>query len=153
MRMSSGVLANADAQYGVSNTIHRTHMRAYGAAEPQTLPQKQYTAPLNMRMPVGLAQRMDGMLSEAGGAYSPFATYACPFLKFSPSVGGGTHRPLPTECPPSPWLGYRCLPTHRSFPLVGCANGASGLSLFHCPMLGPHRGNALTSGHPGYPSW
>ena len=26
------------------------------------------------------------------------------------------------------------------FPLGGCANGAPGLSLFHCSVLGPHRG-------------
>ena len=31
------------------------------------------------------------------------------------------------------------------YPSVGCANGAAGLSLFHCSVSGPHRGGQLLS--------
>ena len=54
------------------------------------------------------------------------------------SVGGSAHRSLTTLCPPSLCLAYPYLPTHPSFPLVGCANAASGLS--HCSVSGPHGG-------------
>ena len=69
----------------------------------------------------------------------------CPSLEPFPSVGGGAHRPLTTMCPPSPCLAYPYLPTPPSSPLGGCANGAPGLSLFHCPVSGPHRGGQLPS--------
>ena len=62
------------------------------------------------------------------------------------SIGGGAHRPLTTLCPPSPCLAYLYLSTPPSFPLGGCANGAPGLSLFHCSVSGPHR-----EGHPPSP--
>ena len=36
-------------------------------------------------------------------------------------------------------------PTPPSFPSGGCANGAPGLSLFHCSVSGPHGGGPLPS--------
>ena len=68
-----------------------------------------------------------------------------PFLEPSPSAGGDAHRPPTPSCPPSPCLAYPYFPTHPSFPLGGCANGAPGLSLFHCFVRGPHGGGALPS--------
>ena len=47
----------------------------------------------------GLARRMSGLLSEAGGARPPVAAHRCPFLEPFPSAGGGAHRPLTTQCP------------------------------------------------------
>ena len=85
------------------------------------------------------------LLSVAGGAYWPLTTYPCPFLEPFPSAVRGAHRPLTTLCPPTPYLAYPYLPTRPSFPLGGCANGAPGLSLFHCSVLGPHRGGQLPS--------
>ena len=35
--------------------------------------------------------------------------------------------------------------TSLSFPLVGCPNGAPGLSLFHCFVSDPHRGRQMSS--------
>ena len=49
-----------------------------------------------------LACRLDGVLSAAAGAHWPLATCPCPSLEPSPSAGGGAHRPLTAECPPSP---------------------------------------------------
>ena len=72
-------------------------------------------------------------------------TLALPFLEPFPSIGSSAHRPLTTLRPPSPRLAYPYLPTHPSFPSVGCANGTPGLSLFHCSVLGPHRGGQLPS--------
>ena len=69
----------------------------------------------------------------------------CLSLDPFPSIGVGAHRALTTLCPPSPSLAYPDLCTHPSFPLVGCANGAPGLSLFHCPVSHPHRGGQLPS--------
>ena len=45
--------------------------------------------------------------------------------------------------PPS--LAYLSVSTSLSFPLVGCANGGPGLSLFHCSVSGPHGGGQLPS--------
>ena len=42
-------------------------------------------------------------------------------------------------CPSSSSLPYLSLSTSLSFPLVGCANGAPGLSLFHCSVSGSTR--------------
>ena len=49
---------------------------------------------------------MGVVLSEAGGAKWPIATYRCPSLEPSPSVAGSAHRPLAPLCPPSPCLTY-----------------------------------------------
>ena len=58
--------------------------------------------------------------------------------------GGVPHpRPLTTLCPPSLCWACRYLSSHPSFPLVGCPNGAPGLSLFHCSVLCPHIGVQL----------
>ena len=84
----------------------------------------------------GLACRL---WSGAVGADWPIATY-CPSLGPFPSISGGAHRPLTALCPPSPSLARPSLSTSPSFPLVGCANTAPGLSLFHCSMSGPHGG-------------
>ena len=65
------------------------------------------------------------LASAAGGAHWPIATY-CPSLGHCPSVGGGAHRPRTAPSLP--------------FPSVGCANGAPGLSLFHCSVSSPHGG-------------
>ena len=81
-----------------------------------------------------LAGRLVVLLSAAGGAYWRLAT--CPFLEPFPSIGGGAHRPLTPLCPPSPCLAYPYLPTHASFLLGGCANGAEGGS-----MVGNNRPN------------
>ena len=59
----------------------------------------------------------------------------CASLQPSPSRGGGAHRLLTTSCPPC--LAHPYLPSHPSFPSVGCANGAPGLSLVHCSVSGP----------------
>ena len=59
-----------------------------------------------------------------------------------PSIGSGAHRPLITLCPSSIYLS---LSTSLSFPLARCANGAPGLSRFHCSVSGPHRGGQLPS--------
>ena len=83
------------------------------------------------------------LLSAAGGAYWPLATHRCPFLEPFPSAGCGAHRPLTNLCPPSPRLAYPDPPPYPSSPLVGCANGAPGLSLFHCSVSSPHRGGQL----------
>ena len=72
----------------------------------------------------------------AGGAYWPIAI-RCPSLGPSPSVGGGAHWPLTARCPSSSSLAYLSLSTSLSFPLVSCANGAPGLSPFHCSCVGP----------------
>ena len=48
-----------------------------------------------------------------------------------PSIGRGAHQPLTT---PS-----------LSIPLVGCANGAPGLALFHFSALSPRRGRQMPS--------
>ena len=69
----------------------------------------------------------------------------CPSLGPFPPIGGGAHQPLTTLCPFSPSVAYLSLSTTLSFPLVGCANGAPRLSLFHCSVLGPHRGGQLPS--------
>ena len=70
-------------------------------------------------------------LSAAGSAYWPIAI-CCPSMGPFPVIGGVAHRPLNTLCP------------SLSFRLVGCANGAPGLALFHCFVSGPHRGGPLT---------
>ena len=57
----------------------------------------------------GVAWRLCVFWSAAAGAHWPFATY-CPSLGPSPSIGGGTHRPLTTPVPFLPLLGL-------SFPL------------------------------------
>ena len=59
------------------------------------------------------------------------------------SAAGGAHRPLPALCPPSPCLACPHLPTPHSFPLGGCANGAPRPSLLHCSVSGPRAGRAL----------
>ena len=82
-------------------------------------------------------------LSAAGSAYWPI-TIRCPSLGPFPSIGGGTHRPLTALCPSSPPLAYLSLSTSLFFPLVGCANGAPGLSLFHCSVSGPRGGGQLS---------
>ena len=86
--------------------------------------------------------------SAAGGAYRPIVI-RCPSLGPSPSIGGGAHR-LPTaRCPPSSSLAYLSLSTSLSFILVGCANGAPGLSLFRCSVSGPHGGGGEALGGGG----
>ena len=77
--------------------------------------------------------------SAAGGAYWPIAI-CCPSLGPFPSVGSGAYRPLTALCPSSPSLAYPSLSTSLSFPLVGCANAAPGLSPFPCSVSGPHGG-------------
>ena len=77
--------------------------------------------------------------------YWPLATNPCPFLEPFPSIGGGAHQPLNTVCPSFPCLPHPYLPTHPSFPLVGCANRAPGLSLFHCSVSGRQRGGPQPS--------
>ena len=57
----------------------------------------------------------------------------------------GAHRPLRPLCPSSPSLAHLSLSTFLSFPLVGCATGAPGLSLFPCLVSGPHGGGQLPS--------
>ena len=47
---------------------------------------------------------------------------SAPFLEPPPSAGGGAHRPLTPQRPPSPCLAYPSFPPPPSFPLVGCAN-------------------------------
>ena len=46
------------------------------------------------------------LLSAAGGAYWPIATYSCPSFELFASIGGGVHRPLATLCPPSSCLAW-----------------------------------------------
>ena len=80
----------------------------------------------------GLACRLGVLfLSAAGGAHWPIAI-RCPSLGPVPSIGA--HQPLTTLCPSSSSLSYLSLSTSLSFPLVGCANGAPRLSLFHCSV-------------------
>ena len=43
--------------------------------------------------------RLDGLLSEAGGAHWPLATSPCPLLEPCPLVGGGAHGPVSPEVP------------------------------------------------------
>ena len=94
----------------------------------------------------GVLARSLGVLfsSAVGGAYWPIAI-PCPSLGPLSSIRSGAHRPLTTSCPPSPSLAHLDLSTPLSFPLplVGCANGAPGLSLFHYSVSGPHRGGPL----------
>ena len=85
---------------------------------------------------------LDVLLFAAGGTFWPPATCCCPFLEPFPSVGGSAHRPL-TILYHS--LAYPHLPTHPSFPFVGCANGAPGLSTFYSFVAGPHRGGQQPS--------
>ena len=89
------------------------------------------------------------LLSAAGGAHRPLATYPCPSLEPSPSVGAGAHRPPPLQCPPSPpsppARPTLTSPTPPSLPSVGCATAAPGLSLCHCPVSGPHGGGRRPS--------
>ena len=79
-----------------------------------------------------------------GGAYWPLTTYRCPSLAPSASISGA-HGPLNPLCPPPLCLAYPHLCTRPCFPLGGCANGAPGLSLFHCSVSGPHGGGQLPS--------
>ena len=57
-----------------------------------------------------LARTLVVSLSAAAGAYWLLATYRCPSLEPSPSVGGGAHQRLTTSCPPSRCLAYPYLP-------------------------------------------
>ena len=82
--------------------------------------------------------------SAAGGADWPFAI-SCPSLGPFPSIGGGARRRLTTLCPPYPDLAYPDLSTHPSFPSVGCANGAPGLSPLRYSVSGPQKGGQQPS--------
>ena len=55
-------------------------------------------------------------------------------------------------CPPSAYLVDLYLPTHPSFLLVACGNGAPGLSPFHCSLSGPHSGGQRPD-WPGASKW
>ena len=82
------------------------------------------------------------LLSAAGGAHWPLATYRCPSLEPSPSAVGGAHRPLTALCPPSPSLAYPSLCASLSFPSGRRANGAplfpcSVSEEGHCPRRWP----------------
>ena len=85
--------------------------------------------------------------SAAGGADWPVAIRS-PSLGPFPSIGGGAHQPLTTLCPSSSSLPNLSLYTSLSFPLVSCANGAPGLSLFHllCSRSAQRRATALAVG-------
>ena len=85
------------------------------------------------KFPLARAERLNTSTLK-----TPLPSTYCLSLDLSPSKGGGAHRPLTALCPSSPSLGYLSLPTTPSFPLLGCAIGAPGLSLFHCFLSGPH---------------
>ena len=82
------------------------------------------------------------VLAAAGRAYWLIAI-GCPSLGPFPSIGGGAHQPLTTLCPSSSSLLNFSVSTSLCFPLVSCANGARGLSLFQCSLSGPQRGGQL----------
>ena len=67
----------------------------------------------------------------------PFPWTLSLYRRWYPSA---THRPV-SFLPP---LAYLSLSTSLFFPLVGCANGAPGLSLFHCSVSGPRGGGQLS---------
>ena len=81
--------------------------------------------------------------SATGGAYWPIAIRR-PSLGTFPSIGRGV-QPHTTLCPSSSSLPNHSLSTSLSFPLVRCANGAPGLSLFHFFVSSPHRGGQMPS--------
>ena len=96
--------------------------------------------------------------SIGGGVHRPLTTLSFPFLPALSfplyfiflSLGLSLHRPwcLPASHHPvffSSSLPKLSLSTSLSFPLVNCANGAPGRSLFHCSVSGPHRGGQLSS--------
>ena len=68
--------------------------------------------------------------------------YRRPSLEPSPSAGGAAHWPLTPIAPSLPLPG---LPSPPPFPSGRCANGAPGLSLFHCPVSGPRGGGPRPS--------
>ena len=82
------------------------------------------------------------MRGGGGVGMTPGYVAVCSLSPLSPQVAAPIS-PSPPGAPPLlPWPILTSL-THPSFPLGGCANGAPGLSLFHCSVSSPHGGGQL----------
>ena len=91
------------------------------------------TSEVTVPPPGGGGRLQGGEISGGGG------TTALPLNSFPPSAAAPIG-PSPPCAPPRPTWPILPYPNSPPFPMGGCANGASGLSLFHCFAPGPHEG-------------